>query len=103
MLQQVLVYLYKNIFSFYFQNIEYNRVFAEYPVGSVFKPLVAASALEQGINPKAEYNCTGKIYDGNVEFGCVKSHGQVNMATALINSCNCYFVDYFNVICIFAH
>ena len=76
----------------------YNRVFAEYPVGSVFKPLVAASALEQGIDPKAEYNCTGKIYDGNVGFGCVKSHGQVNMATALINSCNCYFVDLINKI-----
>lgn len=71
----------------------YNRAFAEYPVGSVFKPLVAASALEQGIDPKSEYDCTGKINNGKNEFGCIKNHGKVNMATALINSCNCYFVD----------
>ena len=71
----------------------FNRAFAEYPVGSVFKPLVAASALEQGIDPKSEFNCNGKISNGNVEFRCLKNHGKVNMATALINSCNCYFVD----------
>ncbi len=71
----------------------FNRAFAEFPVGSVFKPLVAASALEQGIDPKDEIYCSGTIINGNVKFRCTKSHGKVNMATAIIKSCNCYFVD----------
>jgi len=71
----------------------FNRAFGEYPIGSVFKPLVAASALEQGTDPEDEFYCTGTIGNGSSEFGCTRSHGNVNMATALVFSCNCYFVD----------
>lgn len=71
----------------------FNRTFGEYPIGSVFKPLIAASALEQGIDPEDEFYCTGSIGNGSVKFGCTRSHGKVNMATALVFSCNCYFVD----------
>ncbi len=74
----------------------FNRAFGAYPVGSVFKPLVAASALEQGIDPSAEFYCSGKTSAGGVEFRCMKSHGNVNMASALVFSCNCYFVDLMN-------
>ncbi len=71
----------------------FNRVIGAYPVGSVFKTLVAASALEQGANPEKEYYCNGSINCGGVRFGCTKAHGMVNMATALVYSCNCYFVN----------
>ncbi len=71
----------------------FNRVLGAYPVGSVFKTLVAASALEQGVNPQKEYFCNGSINQGGVSFGCTKSHGKVNMASALVFSCNCYFVN----------
>ncbi len=71
----------------------FNRSLAAYPVGSVFKPLVAASALEQGLNPEDEYVCMGAVRKNNAEFNCTKAHGTVNMATALMYSCNCYFVN----------
>lgn len=70
----------------------FNRALGSYPVGSVFKPLVAASALEQGIDPEEEFVCNGST-DSGITFHCMKSHGTVNMATALIYSCNCYFVN----------
>ncbi len=71
----------------------FNRAFGEYPIGSVFKPLVAAAALEQGIDPEKEIFCSGNVVRGSSHFGCTKSHGKVNLATALIYSCNCYFVE----------
>lgn len=71
----------------------FNRVLGSYPVGSVFKPLVAASALEQGIEPLAEFVCKGYTVSGGKTFKCMKSHGTVNMASALAYSCNCYFIN----------
>lgn len=71
----------------------FNRAFGAYPVGSVFKPLVALSALEQGITADFEYYCSGSIKSGSRSFGCLKAHGKVNMASALCYSCNCYFIN----------
>lgn len=76
----------------------FNRSVAAYPIGSVFKPLIAASAIEQGIDPSAEYKCEGVITGDNIKFNCTKSHGTVNMATALMHSCNCYFINLINKI-----
>lgn len=71
----------------------FNRVLGSYPVGSVFKPLVAACALEQGIDPLVEYECKGYTVSGGKTFKCMKNHGTVNMASALAFSCNCYFIS----------
>ena len=71
----------------------FNRALGAYPVGSIFKPLIAAAALEQGIAPETEFVCNGNIKSGGVTFHCMKSHGNMNMASALVYSCNCYFVN----------
>ena len=72
-----------------------NRTISQYNVGSVFKPLVAASALQNYYDKNAEYYCTGSIeVDGHV-YSCAgkTGHGAVDMQTALEKSCNCYFIN----------
>ncbi len=70
-----------------------NRMLSAYNVGSVFKLVVAAAALEQGISPDFSYTCTGKIMAGQ-EFSCHKQegHGVLAMDKALAVSCNPYFI-----------
>ena len=60
-----------------------NRTLQSYAVGSVFKPVLAAAALEAGLQPVFE--CTGAVVvDGQV-FRCAGGvpHGQVDLAAAL--------------------
>lgn len=72
-----------------------NKALKSYSVGSVFKPIIAAAALENGISHKTEFECTGSITVGDREFECYnrKQHGKANMETALQNSCNTYFIN----------
>lgn len=72
-----------------------NRALCAYPVGSVFKPFIAASALENGSSLSDTYFCNGTInVDGNV-FNCYSStaHGTEDLNSAIENSCNSYFID----------
>lgn len=69
-----------------------NRAMQTYNVGSGFKPLVSAAAIESG---KKDYLCLCKGYsdiDGQ-RFRCHKSSGHdwLDMAGALKHSCNAYF------------
>ena len=70
-----------------------NRAFLPFSVGSVFKPVVAASALENGVE-NFEYNCTGSVTLNGVTFNCHKKdgHGLIDMRGAVANSCNTYFI-----------
>lgn len=72
-----------------------NKALMSYSVGSIFKPLVAATALENGISPDYEYKCKGEIKVGDKIFRCYnnKKHGKLNMASALTESCNTYFIN----------
>lgn len=72
-----------------------NKALQQYSVGSVFKPLICAVALENGITPDYEFECSGSYTLGDEVFCCYNStaHGVVNMQTALEKSCNCYFIE----------
>ena len=69
-----------------------NRATSAYSVGSIFKPIVAVSAIESNID--LEYNCVGSITIGGTIFRCNNgtAHGNLNMKTAMEKSCNCYFI-----------
>lgn len=70
-----------------------NRAVTPYSVGSVFKLIVSACALENNINPA--YTCSGSITVGDTTFSCLheKAHSVQTIKEALANSCNTYFVN----------
>ncbi|MCH5316356.1 MAG: penicillin-binding protein 2 [Eubacterium sp.] len=70
-----------------------NRAFNPYTVGSVFKLVISACALENKLNPI--YNCEGEITVGDTVFSCQhkREHGLQTIKEALANSCNCYFIN----------
>lgn len=70
-----------------------NHSISSYAVGSVFKLVVCAAAIECKVNPL--YKCNSQITVGDTTFHCQneKSHGLQTMQDALANSCNCYFVN----------
>ncbi len=71
-----------------------NRALSAYNVGSVFKVLVAAAAVDSGVSTSFTYHCSGKISIGQNTFNChqLSGHGGVNMTDALCVSCNPYFI-----------
>ncbi len=71
-----------------------NRALSAYSVGSIFKLVTSAAALEQGISTDFSYKCTGSINVNGQIFNCHKwgGHGEIDMNTAVIESCNTYFI-----------
>lgn len=71
-----------------------NRALCAFPVGSVFKTVTAAAAIENEIELK-NYNCTGSIDKSGNLFHCNKEegHGEIDFNTALAQSCNPYFIE----------
>ena len=72
-----------------------NRAFSAYSVGSVFKPLVAAVALDNGFTADRYFNCEGFFETEGLSFGChyPAGHGEIDMTRALEISCNPYFIS----------
>ncbi len=71
-----------------------NRVMQTYNVGSVFKPCVAAAAIEAGEGGFL-FNCEGASdIDGQI-FRCHKAEGHewLDMAGAIKHSCNSFFYN----------
>lgn len=71
-----------------------NRSLESYAVGSVFKPVVAVAALENGVETDVIFNCDGCSEVSGVRFNCHKrtGHGMNNMYDAMAVSCNSYFI-----------
>lgn len=66
-----------------------------YPPGSVWKLMMSALFLEQGIDPKTTVTCYGQVTLGSHTFRCWKrgGHGSMNMMQSLINSCDVYYYE----------
>lgn len=74
----------------------YNRAFiGSFAPGSVFKPCVAAAALQENIIGEGTFiDCT-KIYNyyPTNPVACMGYHGSINLKTAITKSCNYYFAE----------
>lgn len=64
-----------------------------YPPGSVWKLVMAAMLLEDGVDPNETVHCPGQVTLGKQIFRCWKKtgHGQTNLSRALVDSCDVYF------------
>lgn len=73
----------------------FNRaIAAEYPPGSTFKPMMAAAALQENvISPTRKISDSGSISVGKWVFPDWKVHGQVDLVTAIAQSCDVYFYE----------
>ncbi|MDP8215814.1 MAG: penicillin-binding protein 2 [Candidatus Kaelpia imicola] len=68
----------------------------EYPLGSVFKLLIAVAALEDDvINPEDRFFCPGHFNYGGRSYKCWKSSGHdwQDLRQAIAHSCNIYFYN----------
>lgn len=72
-----------------------NRALMAYNVGSTFKMVTAAAALEQNLPMDEVFECTGQIDVSGQLFRCHKrsGHGEVDMVDAMMKSCNPYFIQ----------
>jgi penicillin-binding protein 2 len=68
-----------------------NRAFAPYPPGSIFKIVVAAAALNEGVvRPETGFFCRG-AGDSLVRCWHAAGHGKITFARAFAQSCNPVF------------
>lgn len=69
----------------------------EYPPGSVFKIIVAAAALEQGIKPEQTFTCDGHVTINGQKVNCKTGgetgHGTITFRDAFAQSCNSAFIQ----------
>ena len=72
-----------------------NRAIESYNVGSVFKLLTSAVAMEAGVSNDYSFECCGSIHVEDAKFNCFNGvgHEKVDMKDAIAYSCNSYFVD----------
>ena len=73
----------------------FNRATQNFPLGSIFKIVTAASALKCGVSSNFSYCCSGCFNLSGTKFKChnLKGHSNLNMPLALKASCNPYFIN----------
>ncbi len=67
---------------------------SHYPPGSVYKLIIAAAGLSEGlIDEQTTFFCGGGIQFGDRYFRCWKKggHGTINLHRAIVESCDAYF------------
>ncbi|MCB0685548.1 MAG: penicillin-binding protein 2 [Saprospiraceae bacterium] len=71
----------------------FNRALqAKYPPGSIFKPVLALIALQEGVITVDRYiTCTGGYVYKSFRWGCHAGPGVRNVVRAIQESCNTYF------------
>ena len=85
-------------YSGYFRDIQWkNKTITElYYPGSVFKVITAAMGVDSGAaSYNTNLNCSGAYTVAKQTYHCAgkKAHGVQNLAQALRNSCNIYFIQ----------
>lgn len=73
-----------------------NRATAgEYEPGSIIKPIIALSLLENGMSANEMISCQGKSYIGNATIRCARrsGHGSLDVVHAIEQSCNVFFIE----------
>ncbi|HMQ47637.1 MAG TPA: penicillin-binding protein 2 [Saprospiraceae bacterium] len=72
-------------------------IMAQYPPGSLFKPIIALIGLETGaITPEKVVSCPGAYFFGGMRLtGCHGHPTCYNVQTGIQYSCNAYFVTVF--------
>ncbi|MEM6955406.1 MAG: penicillin-binding protein 2 [Myxococcota bacterium] len=67
-------------------------IYESYFPASTFKPISALAGLQDGlIQPSERVECVGYYQIGTDRKRCTSSHGEVDMRSALAQSCNVYF------------
>ena len=70
-----------------------NRATQEnYAPGSIFKVVIALAALEAGLDPNTIVDNPGYVYVGRRHITDLAPPGQYNLRSAIIYSCNTYFI-----------
>lgn len=69
----------------------------EYPPGSIFKIIVAAAALERGMEPEQTFTCSGHVVINGQKVNCKTGgetgHGTITFRDAFAQSCNSAFIQ----------
>lgn len=73
----------------------WNRAISgQYPLGSIFKLVLAIAALDSGkTNKSTTYFCNGTFKLGGAVFNCWSRHNSQDLREAIIHSCNVYFYN----------
>jgi penicillin-binding protein 2 len=71
-------------------------IMAAYPPGSIFKPVLALIAMQEGVlYPRRTIYCNGGYHYKKLSIGCHGHPTATNVTSALQHSCNAYFVQVF--------
>ncbi len=67
---------------------------AQYPPGSLLKPVIALIGLEENIiNSYSCFTCNGKLKKNKSFAKCCKIHGNINLMHSIVYSCNNWYCN----------